>query len=124
MAMLRAFLEAQVDEIRRAIGLGSDFSIVQQLLKESRGDVMPTDEVDVLSARSYSADEKLQYLLDFRAAAERVPALLDALAAPQTLAADALADALRMLAELLRVQDVFQVRCVSHSLASMLFIFF
>jgi hypothetical protein len=35
--MFRVFLRAQIDEIRNAIGLGSEFSIVERLLnKESR----------------------------------------------------------------------------------------
>jgi len=122
--MFRVFLRAQIDEIRNAIGLGSEFSIVERLLnKENRGAIMALDDADQLghivavdgSAVERSSAEKLEYLINFRDAAQRMPAMLTALESSSD--ADTVASVLACLVQLFTIQEVFSTPLERRSVA-------
>lgn len=113
--MFKIFLRAQVDEVRQAIGQGTEYSIVERLLnKEARGAVMSLDENDALglfinsddAAVVRSSQDKVEFLTNFRVAAARVADMLLVLESANDV--DAVASALGVFVQLFTIQDVFE----------------
>jgi serine/threonine-protein phosphatase 2B regulatory subunit len=111
VTVFKVFLRSQVDEIRQAVGQGSEFSIVGRLLnKEARGAVMSVDESDGLSLfigdalQERTSEEKVAFLTDYRAAAARIDEMLAALASSDVAS---VASALSVFVQLFTIQDVF-----------------
>jgi hypothetical protein len=102
-------LIAQYEEIKRAIGVGnSSFAIVNRLLlsTQAQNEMAVDNEVDILSDREYTSDEKLRFLLDFRNMAGRIDELCNALETADS--PEVCMEVLSTFSSMLSIQEVFK----------------